>query len=154
MARAKIAVQQTNAWLLDFGSSLRAAVGSRVLQQIIGHPHLHPVPCTPPYCANVFAWQGRLLPVMDLALRMGAAAQVPQYLVVAGYREQPGDPVRFGALLLSAPPQVIAVADGQACPLPEQPAAWSELACSCFEHQGEIIPVLHPGRVFSPPPGA
>ncbi len=151
MAQEKLTAQAPNAWLLDFGQSLRAAVGARVLLQILDKPKLHEVPCTPPYCRSVLAWQGRLLPVMDMAARLTGKAQKPQYLVVAGYQENPDDPVRFGALLLSAAPLVIAVADAQACPLPEQPAGWSQFACSCFEHQGAAIPVLHPGLIFSRP---
>ncbi len=154
MAAKKITMLHPNAWLLDFGQSLRAAVGTRVLLQIFDNPQLHAVPCTPAYCHSVLHWQGRLLPVMDMAARLAGAPQTQRLVAVAGYQERPGEPTRFGALLLSALPVAIAVSDAQSCPLPEQPAGWSHCAVSCFDHQGEAIPVLHPGRIFSRPPAA
>lgn len=138
-----------NAWLLDFGQTLRAAVGMRVMMQIIDSPKLHSVPCTPPHCHSVFPWQGRLLPVIDLAVVLSQAPQKPHLLGVAGYQEQPGDPTRFGAFLLSAPPEAIIVGNDQECPLPDPQDEWSRLSVSCFGHQGDAIPVLHLGRIFS-----
>ena len=144
----------TNAWLLDFGQSLRAAVGARVLLQIFDNPQLHEVPCTPAYCRSVLPWQGRLLPVMDMAARLTDTPQAQRLVAVAGYQERPEVPVRFGALLLSAPPVAIAVSDAQSCPLPEQLPGWGQLSLSCFDHQGEAVPVLHLGRIFGRPPSA
>lgn len=154
MAQQKLSALPPNAWLLDFGQSLRAAVGARALVQIIDSPELHEVPCTPPYCHSVLSWQGRLLPVMDMAARLTGMVQTVRLLVVAGYQERPEEPVRFGALLLASAPIAIAVSDAQACPLPEQPADWHKFAASCFDYQGTAIPVLHPGRIFSRPPEA
>jgi len=151
MATDQLSAMRPNAWLLDFGQNLRAAVGTRVLLQIIDNPQLHAVPCTPPYCHRVVSWQGRLLPVMDMAARLGAEPQAARLLAVAGFREQPDEPTRFAALLLSAAPVAIAVADGQSCPLPEHPLGWSNFALSCFEHQESAVPILHLGHIFSRP---
>lgn len=139
----------TNAWLLDFGQTFCAAVGTRVLLQIIDNPRLHPVPYTPQHCRSVFSWQGHFLPVVDMASVLGAEPQPPRLLAIAGYREQPGEPNRYGAMLLAAPPVAISVNDDQSCSLPEQTEAWRNFASSCFEQQGKAIPVLHLGRVFS-----
>lgn len=143
-----------NAWLLDFGPGLLAAVGTRVLLQIMEDPALHTVPYTPPQCRNVLSWKGRLLPVIDMAALLGGAPLSSRLLVVAAYREQSGEALRFGAFLLSSPPVAITVDDDQACPLPEQPGAWSKFAVSSFGHQGEAIPVLHLARIFSSLPDA
>ncbi len=140
-----------NAWLLDFGQTLRAAVGMRVMLQIIDSPKLHSVPCTPPHCHSVFFWQGRLLPVVDMAVILGNGPQKPHLLAIAGYQEQSGDPTRFGAFLLSAPPVAIIVGNDQACALPDPQEEWNKLSVSCFGHQGDAIPVLHLGRIFSRP---
>ncbi len=147
----KIGVLPPNAWLLDFGSSMRAAVGTRVLLQILDDPQLHGIPCTPSHCRSVLSWQGRLLPVMDVAARLGEVSQTRRLVAVAGYRDRPGGAVRLGALLLAAVPQAIAVGDAQSCALPEQLGCWSGFALSCFEHQGEAIPILHLARLFSRP---
>jgi len=142
-------VLRSNAWLLDFSQSFCAAVGTRVLLQIIDNPKLHPVPCAPQHCSSVFSWQGRLLPVVDMASILGVEPQTPHLLAIAGYRELPGEPIRFGALLLAAPPVAIAVSDNQSCMLPEHSEVWSKFAFSCFEQQGKAIPILHLARVFS-----
>jgi len=141
--------ERPNAWLLDFGQTLRAAVGLRVLLQIVDGPRLHSVPCTPPHCRSVLPWQGRLLPVLDLAVLLGSQPQQPHLLAVAAYQERLGEPTRFGALLLTTPPVGIIVGNDQACPLPEYPQAWGKFALSCFGHQGDAIPVLHMGRLLS-----
>lgn len=138
-----------NAWLLDFGHTLRAAVGTRVMVQIVDRPRLHPVPCTPPHCRSIYSWQGRPLPVLDMAVLLGYEAQAPRLLAIAAYQEHAGDAVKFGALLLSAPPVAIIVGNDQACSLPDYPDTWEHFSLSCFGHQGEAIPVLHLGRVFA-----
>jgi len=149
MDNKSLSASRPNAWVLDFGPGLRAAVGTRVLLQITDHPALHNIPCTPAHCRSVFSWQSRLLPVMDMAAALGGAPLVPHLLVVAGYVAQPGAPTSFGALLLASPPVAVIAGDEQACSLPEHPAGWSEFAISCFGHRGDAIPVLHLGRVFS-----
>ncbi len=149
MAGTRNPAERPNAWLLDFGHTLRAAAGMRVLLQIVDAPKLHPVPCTPPHCRGIYAGQGHMLPVVDMAVLLGFEPQAPRLLAVAGYQEHPGDPVKFGALLLAAPPVAVIVDDEQTCSLPEYPEAWQRFSLSCFGHQGEAIPVLHLGRVFA-----
>ena len=140
-----------NAWLLDFGQTLRAAVGMRVLMQIVDNPRLHAIPRTPQHCHSVINWQGRLLPVVDMAVILGNAPQKQHLLAVAGYQEHPGEPTRFGAFVLSVPPVAIIVGNEQACALPDPTDKWNKLSVSCFGHHGDAIPVLHLGRIFSRP---
>ncbi len=144
---------RTNAWLLDFGGSCRAAVGTRELLHLVDTPATFPVPCTPDYCCRVVFWQERLLPVMDIAARLGAAPRSAPFLAVVGYQHRRGESPQFGALTLASPPQQLAVSDEQACALPAQGGAWRELAVSCFEHQGVPIPVLNLSRIFTSAPG-
>ena len=151
MAAEELPLQRPNAWLLDFGQSVRAAVGTRVMLQIINDPKPHPVPCAPSYCRSVVSWQGRLLPVMDMAARLGGAPQVPRLLAVAAYQTQSGAPTQYGALLLDALPVAIAVGDAQSCSLPEQPVGWEKYSLSCFDHNGVAIPVLHLAKIFARP---
>lgn len=149
MAAPKNTKERPNAWLLDFGQMLRAAVGMRVLLQIIDQPRLHPVPFTPAHCRSVYSWQGRLMPVVDMAALLGHEPQTPRLLAIAGYQEAPGEAPRLGGLLLSVAPMPLIAGNDQACALPEQSDAWPKFAISCFGHQGDAIPVLHLGRIFS-----
>ena len=137
-----------NAWLLDFGGSCQAAVGLRELQHLVDTPASFAVPCTPAYCRRVVLWQERLLPVMDIAVRLGGTSSATSFLGVVGYQRQRGEHPQFGALALASPPRQLAVTDDQACGLPEEGGAWRELAISCFEHQGMPIPVLNLNRIF------
>ncbi len=141
-----------NAWLLDFGDACRAAVGARELLHLVDAPATFAVPCTPEYCRGVVLWQERLLPVMDIARRVGAQPRPAPFLAVVGYQQQRGEAPQFGALMLSSPPRQLAVSDEQACGLPEGNSAWQELAISCFEHQGAAVPVLDLRRIFSSAP--
>ena len=138
-----------NAWLLDFGQGFHAAVGTRVLLQLIDQPCLHQVPCTPPHCQNVLRWQGKLLPVMDMAALLGGAPLSVNLLAVAAYQDKPADSTRFVAFRLASPPAAIIVGDEQSCALPVHPSVWAKFAISCFGHRGEAIPIPNLERIFS-----
>jgi len=61
-------VAKTNrAWVLDFGSGLRAAVGHHEMWQVLLSPKLFDVPCTPSYCGEVLIFQDRILPVLSVS---------------------------------------------------------------------------------------
>lgn len=152
MGGARVAGPGANAWLLDFGHDARGAVATRVLLHLLDNPQVFAVPCTPSYCRHAVFWQNRLLPVMDMAARLGGPPQQSSLLAVACYVDPLDTVPRFGALALSAVPVPVAVNDNTACALPEQPAGWSGLALSCFEHHGQPVPILHLGRIFGPAP--
>jgi chemotaxis signal transduction protein len=141
-----------NAWLLTFGDSCHAAVGTRELLHLVDAPEIFAVPCTPEYCRNVVLWQERLLPVMDVAVRFGAQPQTAPFLAVIGFQERRGEYPQFGALMLSSPPRQVSVSDEQTCSLPDTSSVWRELAISCFEHQGSPVPVLNLRRIFGNAP--
>lgn len=141
-----------NAWLLDFGAACQAAVGTRELLHLVDAPITFAVPYTPEYCRSVVLWQERLLPVMDIAARLGTPARTAPFLAVIGYQQQRGKYPQFGALMLCSPPRQLTVSDEQACRLPDENSAWRELAISCFEHQGAPVPVLNLCRIFSSAP--
>lgn len=145
----KIKRTHNNAWLLDFGDAGRAAVGMLVLLELVEQPETFRLPYTPPYCNRVFFWKDHLLPVMDVAARLGEAALQDKLLAVIGY--QSGEATRFGALLLASPPVAVTAANSAACPLPEAPSGWRQLSTSCFDFQGEAIPVLNLSRLFASP---
>lgn len=142
-------MSRMNAWLLDFGDACLAAVGTREVLHLVDKPFTFSVPCTPGYCNRVVLWQERLLPVMDIAARVGAqpCSSAP-FLAVIGYQRQRGEYPQFGALVLAAPPKQLAVSDESACRLPETNSVWRGLSISCFEHQGSPVPVLDLCRLF------
>lgn len=145
-------MSRMNAWVLDLGMGYKAAVGRRELLHLIDVPKTFVVPCTPSYCHKIVFWQERLLPVMDIASRLCGTAQEAQFIAVIGYQQKRGDSPQFGALLLASTPLQVAVSDEQACTLPENPQGWDELAISCFEYDGDALPVLNLNRLFNTMP--
>lgn len=141
-----------NAWVLDFGQGYRAAVGTRELFHLIDIPVFFIVPCTPAYCHRVLFWQGKLLPLMNMASRMGAAEQEAPYIAVVGYQQQRGAPPQFAALQMVSPPSQISVNDEQACEIPDELKGWHNLAISCFDLQGDAVPILNLNQIFNSSP--
>jgi len=145
-------MSHTNAWILDLGSNYRAAVGGRELLHLVDVPAIFSVPCTPLYCRSALFWQGKLLPVMDIAARLSGTAHDAQFIAVVGYQQRRGEYPQFGAVQLLSPPLQVAVSDEQACDLPQTAQGWDELAISCFGYLGAAVPVLDLNRLFNTPP--
>ncbi len=147
---------QAQAWLLDLGEGLQAAVGRNDIVHFLEQPHFLPVPGSPSHCSQVVIWQRRILPVMALATWLrGQALQSSQSLVaVVAYQEQPGpisvSSLSYGGLLLAAMPTEQQVDDVQACELPDTPKGWKTTAISCFRHKsGAVVPILDLPQLFS-----
>lgn len=138
-----------NAWVLDFGMGYRAAVGTREILHLIDIPSAFVVPCTPAYCHRVLFWQGKLLPLMDVACRLSGAEQTASFVAVVGYQQRRGEYPQFGALQLVSPPAQVVVNDEQACKLPDEIQGWNEFAISCFDYNGFAVPVLNLKRLFN-----
>ena len=145
-------MSEVNAWLLDLGEGLLAAVGALEMVHLLpDEPALFEIPQSPIYCRNVLVWQDEILPLMDLAARLlGRPGPVGQdLLAVLAFQEYPGAETRNGALLLKAPPIRIHVNDSQACDLPDSPSDWQHLAIACFElAERRPVPVLDLAKVF------
>jgi hypothetical protein len=138
-----------NAWILDFGAGYKAAVGARELIHLIDVHATFQVPCAPAYCNKLVTWQERLLPVMDVVCRLGDTTLGSHFIAVVGYQPRQGGQPQFGALLLATPPKNVVVSDEQACELPEHTPGWAELAISCFDLQGESVPILNLNSLFN-----
>ena len=137
-----------NAWLLDLGDAMHAAIGMRELVQIIEAPITFAVPLTPAHSSNVMFWQKRMVPVLDLSIRLDNKASKGKLMAIVGYHDAANQTAGLGAIILAAPPVRIAVDDAQACTLDEDMARWHELANSSFKQEREVIPVLHLSRLF------
>lgn len=137
------------AWLLDVGDGKRVAIGQRELIQIIDAPDSFEVPLAPSHMREVIFWQERVVPVMQLPLRLGGQACTGNILALVAYHDQLSNSAGLGAIHLSAPPVRVLVDDSQASDLEDEHPAWQEMAISCFDQQGSRIPVLHLSRIFA-----
>ena len=143
---------QAKAWLLDIGMTNMAAGGSREGMHLLDIPVFYVVPRAPHYCNRVVAWQGRLLPVMNLAARIGRDLGETRFMAVVGYQSPQDDEVKYGAVPLVSPPRQILVGDEQACELPEDMADLRSLAMSCFLHEDAPVPILNLQYIFGAQP--
>lgn len=146
-------MRQSTAWVVDLGHHRSVAVGERELLHLLPEPHLFDVPCTPAHCARVLSWQDLLLPVWDLRVWLGdtVGLTMPNLVAVVGYQLAAGQMPFFGALVLTEPPLRLQVTDEQACELPEG-APWQDIACSCFRHGEQTVPILDLRAMFAAPP--
>jgi hypothetical protein len=138
----------SQAWLLDLGASMVAAIGVRELVQIVDAPLTFAVPLTPACSRHVMFWQKRMLPVLDLSIRLNAQASAGKLLAIIAYQNSKEGGVGLGAIRLASPPVRITVDDDQACPLEQHMVCWFALANSSFQQNGAVIPVLHLSRLF------
>ncbi len=144
-------MHEATAWIIDLGNGLRAALGYSELEHLVQSPTFYEMPLTPSYCRHLMLWEGDMVPVLDLAswLTGGAVVQRGSFAALIGYEEQPGDAPQRGALVTTAFPKRVGVYDNQACDLPPEPCGWSHVACSCFCHENQPIPVLDLPFLFS-----
>jgi chemotaxis signal transduction protein len=142
----------TRGWVMDVGGRWRLAVGPRCMVEYLLAPPFHALPRLPAHCLGVLVWQERLIPILDLGpvlserprTRERAAARA----VVLAYQELPGQPLRYGALVVRSAPVEVWASDDMARPLPEH-IVLKDLSRSCFAYREELIPVLDTKMLFT-----
>jgi chemotaxis signal transduction protein len=113
-------------------------------------PLVHRLPTAPACCCHLLFWNGRVVPVVDIAIALDGSGAHSARKLVGIYAFQHGAAApEFGGLWLAAPPRQVKVDDSMACPLP---ASWhleEESALSCFALDGQPIPILDLEALFS-----
>ena len=146
--------QTSRAWVLDVGAGQRAAAGAPHVVEFLLATETLPVPCTPRHCRGLLLWRGRMIPVVDLAplLAAGAtAATATRRAVVLAWQPQPGEPLEYGALLVTAAPGETWVNDDMAGDLADTPEAMRNFARAGFMNQDRLIPILDIRQLFGRP---
>jgi chemotaxis signal transduction protein len=139
------------AWIISLTDDLSAAVGEFELVHILPDiPVLFEVPKTPFYCRQVFVWQHKIVPVMDIATRFATARSNTSPIIgIFAYRTETGL-VEYGALLLTTMPRRVEVSNEQACGLPTDLQLWLPYTRCCFqETENQAIPILNLERLFA-----
>lgn len=139
------------AWIMQVTGTHRAALGVRDLLHIVPEPATHPIPRAPAHCRAVLRWEGRILPVVDLAVLLGGAS--PQsshkFVGVLGYYTGSQSGVQFGGIALDNLPTKLELAGASGCALPEDLMHWRPYVNACFDHEGPV-PVIHVPSLFKP----
>lgn len=146
---------KANAWIISITDTLSAAVGEFELIHLLpDNPVLFTVPRSPAYCQQVFVWQNKIIPVMNLAKRFGlenqSAINSPVIASIFAYRAENTGLPEYGALLLTTTPHRSEVSDEQACQLPTELSSWTHYVRSCFQETEtkKTIPILKLERLF------
>ena len=147
------ALKTARAWLLDFGQGFRGAVGLHEMSQVLLSVDLFKLPCTPQYCQEVFIFQNRILPVLDIVRLLTGrpiTRSAGNIIGVALYQAEPTQPIHYGGLYLSTMPSSIVVSDAQAATLAaEKKHYWRPFAISGFSLEGDTIPILNIAAFFT-----
>lgn len=142
-------------WLLKFAPSRRAALPADSVLEAVARPRIIGVPGAP-YCAlGMLAWRGRYLAVLDLASLLDARPKEPGpspspgNAVIVACRTGPDRPIDYAAIAAVGPIAPFQVTDAMQCPLPEDSDLWPLIAASCFTHQGQALPLIDTGKLFT-----
>lgn len=143
------------AWIVPLTNTVSAAVGEFELIHILTDaPVLFTLPRTPSYCQQVFVWNNKIIPLMNLVEKFALedTATNNRHIIVSifAYRAKKIGHPEYGALLLNATPYRREVSDEQACQLPLEFSAWSGCVWSCFQDVDtqKTIPILKLEQLF------
>lgn len=143
------------ACVLEYAADSFIALPVHAGVELVESPRLVPVPGMANFCRGLVAWQGRHVPLIDLQAYLSgtdssASARFSHVLMVA-YQVAPGAAIDYGAFCAPFLIRMVEVVDSDQCPLPVGQTCWDGIAISCFLHQGRVIPVLEPSRIFTSP---
>ncbi len=144
---------QAVARLIEYAPGRHIALPPHTTYALIDRPVFDVVPGAARYAYGLVMWQGSRLPLLDLnALLHGdtgaTPSAAPRYALIVAYPSVARGPLAYGAIGMSALPQTITVGDEAYCALPGGSRLWPQLALSCFQHDGEAVPVLDSSRLF------
>ena len=146
-------VPRAKAYLLEYRPGFFVAFPAHTGVELIDQPVIVMVPGMPSFCLGLMAWQGRRLPVLDLdrfltGPGVHGSPSVGHVLILA-YQSAPGRALEYGAVLAPSLIQMIEVMDSQQCELPVDIERLPRLSLSCFEYEGQAVPVLDTARIFA-----
>lgn len=129
---------KVSAWIMSITDTVSVSVGEFELVHILtDNPILFTVPTAPLYCQQVFVWQNKIIPLMNLAARFGLpeTSTLSDSIVVSifAYRAEKTGLIEYGALVSNATPRRSEVSNEQACPLPTDLSAWQPYIRCCFQ---------------------
>ncbi|MGE4243557.1 chemotaxis protein CheW [Ramlibacter sp.] len=144
------------AWLLEYGDGRQAAFGLHATLALLDEPACAYVPGAPAHVLGLMRWEGRRLPLVDLArldetppsAGHGGNSAPPHALVLA-WQGAGEDAVQLAAVAAPRRVTMIEVRDDQQCATPDEAGTLSLLAASWFLHEGRPVAVVDTWRLFS-----
>lgn len=149
---AELQTKQSRAWLLNFGSDLKAAVGAHEMSQVMLAASTYEVPCSPVYCSEVVIVQEQILPVLDVLSLFENQKIIhsrQDIIGIAVYQDDPAHTLKYAGLHLAEMPENIFVDDDAFCEMPTALKHWQPFAISCFNWEERVVPILDLNTLFS-----
>jgi chemotaxis signal transduction protein len=143
------------AWIISITDTVFASVGESELVHVLpDKPDLYKVPKAPDYCQQVFIWENKIIPVMNLAVRFGhdkESSPHNHFISIFAYRAEKTALIEYGALFLNTTPIRTEVSDEQVCKLPTNLSSWRHYVRSCFQETDtqKSIPILKLEHLFA-----
>ena len=144
----------SKAWLLECGNSLTIAAGDHEMAEFVQKQEYFRVPGAPEYCSSVVVWQGKIVPVMDLAALFNpAVGGDPEHsmLCVMKYQSEPSSALQQLAIRVTEAPRKIIVDDEHACELPDilRNSVLGQLNLACFNRDAHPVMIIDIARLCS-----
>jgi chemotaxis signal transduction protein len=140
------------------GASVSLALSVAEVAEILTAPPTLPLPAAPDFVIGLAAWRGDVIPVIDLAARLGLPGQLEleqARLLVALARESGPTTRRYTYLGLQVPPAIKVVRLPAAASPSNQPLPFDpRFARGTFELANESLVVLDLGELLRPGPHA
>ncbi len=143
---------QVAARLIEYARGRYIALPPHTTYALLEHPEVVGVPGAAHYACGLLTWQNMRLPLIDLHALLHADTEpsiAPRYALIVAYQSAARGPLAYGAIGLAALPQTIAIGDEAQCALPGDSKLWPLLALSCFQHEGQAVPILDTARLFA-----
>lgn len=140
--------------LVEYAQGRRVALPVHTTYALVEKPAFVEVPGGARYAYGLLTWQEDRLPLLDLDTLLhpdqrARPLAAPNYALVLAYQREPKGPLAYGTIALATLPQTIEIGDEAQCELPGDSRLWPLLALSCFLHEGQAVPILDTGRLFS-----
>jgi chemotaxis signal transduction protein len=147
-------VPHATAYLLEYRKNRFVAFPAHTGVELIDQPKVVIVPGQPGFCLGLMSWQGgRRIPLIDLEKLLtdggGQGSTSIGHVLVLAYQSAPNQALQYGAVLAPSLIRMIEVTDSQQWALPVEIEALPRISLSCFEYQGQAVPILDTAGLFS-----
>ncbi len=145
---------QVAARMVEYANGRHIALPPHTTYALTAQPTFEAVPGCAHYAYGLLTWQGIRLPLLDLDALLHADPSTilstsPRYALIVAYQSIAHGPLAYGAISMNSLPQTIAIGNEAQCALPGDSRLWPQLALSCFQHEGEAVPILDTARLFA-----
>jgi hypothetical protein len=145
---------QAVARLIEYAQDQKIALPPHTTYGLIEHPVFVAVPGSAKYAYGLMTWQYSRIPLLNLEMLLNdelyiVPTETPRYALIVAYQSHANYPMEFGAIGLNALPKTILVGDEAQCSFPDDRKIWQFLALSCFQLEGQAIPILDSSKLFS-----